>query len=311
MDVIFYNVDEQCTANLHEIEKLANTDTLGFLWVHYFGYIGDVAEARSLANRLGILMIEDCAHSINAKADGKEIGSHGHASIFSLWKTLRTADGAMLIINEANGEFRPLYDKKSSCFRAAEDLALKSAKEIYNRVSSRPVPQRFSTLPPTPSVNVDEIRRAGITEISPVSKWWISRLDVDAIASKRRNNFRVWQSRIKEFSIFTPLFKDLKDEVTPFSFPVLVAGAQRHEVRQALAKKGIVCGAGFPEAPFETEFEGTRKLAENLLELPVHQAFTSNEFNTACEALRAWRGGIRSKLTSPNLMKEYDAQPNT
>jgi dTDP-4-amino-4,6-dideoxygalactose transaminase len=232
-------------------------------------------------------MVEDCAHTVNAVEDGKELGSYGHVAIFSLWKTLRTADGALLVLNE-DKEFTPLYRAASSNLRVVKDLALKGMKRAYVAIFDKPIPQRAAQLPPPFLVDVKKMQDDGVQAISTVSKRRILGMDVDRVSSIRRQNFLLWQNSVREFPFINPMFENLQDGDTPFSFPVFAQEGKRDEIRSKLAENGILCGVGFPEAPFEKGFAAARKLAENILELPVHQAFTRQEFDHACKTLRTW-----------------------
>lgn len=67
--------------------------------VHYGGRPCDMPGLMALARERDLLVVEDCAHAIEARgADGRAVGSHGDAGAFSFYvtKNVTTAEGGML-----------------------------------------------------------------------------------------------------------------------------------------------------------------------------------------------------------------------
>ncbi len=54
---------------------------------HLFGTMHDAVEARRIADRAGIPLIEDCAQAHGARRDGRAAGSVGHVACFSFYPT--------------------------------------------------------------------------------------------------------------------------------------------------------------------------------------------------------------------------------
>ncbi|WP_207245070.1 MULTISPECIES: DegT/DnrJ/EryC1/StrS family aminotransferase [unclassified Pseudomonas] len=93
---------EASTGNLSpdSVESLITSKTKAICVVHYAGYPAKLNELRGIADRNGIFLIEDCAHALGAKYDGKPIGSIGDYSIFSFQaiKHMTTVDGGVLTL---------------------------------------------------------------------------------------------------------------------------------------------------------------------------------------------------------------------
>lgn len=72
--------------------------TKAILPVHYGGIPVDIDEIRSIAEEFCIPVIEDAAHALGAKYNGKPLGSHSEYVMFSLQaiKHMTTVDGGML-----------------------------------------------------------------------------------------------------------------------------------------------------------------------------------------------------------------------
>jgi len=77
--------------------------TRAIMVVHYGGIPVPIAGIREVAGKRGIPVIEDAAHALGARYDGKVIGSHSEFVMFSLQaiKHLTTVDGGMLACNMA------------------------------------------------------------------------------------------------------------------------------------------------------------------------------------------------------------------
>lgn len=69
--------------------------------VHYGGIPAPIAGIRAVAAARGIPVIEDAAHALGARYDGKVLGSHSEFVMFSLQaiKHMTTVDGGMLACN--------------------------------------------------------------------------------------------------------------------------------------------------------------------------------------------------------------------
>jgi len=83
--------------DVSEADRLMNLDGLGRLaeagaidavvLTHLFGVMHDAPEARRIADRAGIPLIEDCAQAHGARRDGRAAGSVGHVGCFSFYPT--------------------------------------------------------------------------------------------------------------------------------------------------------------------------------------------------------------------------------
>ena len=70
---------------------------------HMFGVPCDLDEYRRQADRLGAILIEDCAASFGSAFEGAPVGSFGHLSVYSFGrgKTVNLGGGGLLAIREA------------------------------------------------------------------------------------------------------------------------------------------------------------------------------------------------------------------
>ncbi|HNQ59893.1 MAG TPA: dTDP-4-amino-4,6-dideoxygalactose transaminase [Bacteroidales bacterium] len=84
------------------IENLITPKTRAIVVVHYCGISCDMEAIQQLANKYGLLLIEDAAHSIDSYYKGKPLGSFGHLAAFSFHETknIISGEGGLLVVND-------------------------------------------------------------------------------------------------------------------------------------------------------------------------------------------------------------------
>ena len=84
------------------IEPLINKKTKAIVVVHYAGIACDMDVIVSLAEKYGLLIIEDAAQSIDSYYKGRPLGGIGHFGCFSFHETknIQCGEGGMLVIND-------------------------------------------------------------------------------------------------------------------------------------------------------------------------------------------------------------------
>lgn len=97
-------------------------DAKFFVLSHMRGHISDLDTVKNICEQAGIYLIEDCAHSLGAKWDGKIVGYHGEIACFSTqsYKLLNSGEGGLIATNNeelaaycilAAGSYEKLYKK--------------------------------------------------------------------------------------------------------------------------------------------------------------------------------------------------------
>ena len=107
-DIVFADsCPDNPNINADQIEALITEKTKAIVVVHYAGVACDMDKIMSIANKHGIIVIEDAAQAIDSyyiSKDGtkKALGSIGHLSAFSFHETknIISGEGGMLCIND-------------------------------------------------------------------------------------------------------------------------------------------------------------------------------------------------------------------
>lgn len=88
--------------DLDLIESLITPRTKAIIPVHLFGHPVDMDALMAIADRHGLIVIEDCAESHGATVRGRMTGSFGQLSCFSFYanKVITTGEGGMVVTND-------------------------------------------------------------------------------------------------------------------------------------------------------------------------------------------------------------------
>ena len=84
------------------IEELITPKTKVIVPVHYAGVACDMDRIMEIANRHGLLVVEDAAQAIDSFYKGRPLGSIGHLAAFSFHETknIISGEGGLLVIND-------------------------------------------------------------------------------------------------------------------------------------------------------------------------------------------------------------------
>jgi perosamine synthetase len=100
---VFADVDP-ASGNLDpaSVEARVGPRTKAIMVVHYAGFPARLRELREVADRHGLMLIEDAAHALGARYESQGIGRLGDFGIFSLQaiKHMTTVDGGMLAVRD-------------------------------------------------------------------------------------------------------------------------------------------------------------------------------------------------------------------
>jgi dTDP-4-amino-4,6-dideoxygalactose transaminase len=97
IDPLTYNIDPA------KVESKITPKTRAIIPVHLYGQMADMDPIMSVANRHGLIVVEDAAQAIGSEYKGRRAGSIGHYGCFSFFpsKNLGGAgDGGMVVTND-------------------------------------------------------------------------------------------------------------------------------------------------------------------------------------------------------------------
>lgn len=99
---ILAEVDDTLTLDLADVEARITDRTKAIVPVHMLGNPAQMDEMMALANKHGLIVLEDCAQAAGAVYKGKKVGSIGRMGGFSLnyFKTFTAGDGGLIVTSE-------------------------------------------------------------------------------------------------------------------------------------------------------------------------------------------------------------------
>ncbi len=288
-EVRFYEVHGDCRADLAEIERLVDGDAVAIFHVHYFGFPGEIAAVRALADARGIALLEDCALTVGASHRGRPLGAWGDAAFFSMRKMFLYPEGGALVVGERLRAFRPTYVRRvSSCWSAPRFL-LQRAKHAYVRLTGGADPLGLVRAAPEGFMDGRPRQELEVKMLSAFTRLRLPFADVERVAERRRANYRHLLERFPATPAARPMFRELPDGVTPYSFPVVVR-EERDDLRRTLVREGVLAAAGWPESPFAEGLPRTRALARSVVALPIHHALTRAQLDRSLRCVERWAG---------------------
>ena len=149
---VFVEVTEDLTIDLAHLEAQAKaTGAKVLLLSHMRGHVCDMDALMALCDRLGLRVIEDCAHTMGASWRGVASGRHGAIGCYSTqtYKHMNSGEGGFLVTDDAE--------------LAARAVLLSGSYMLFSRHPAAPGPEVFEALKldvPNVSSRMDNLRAA-------------------------------------------------------------------------------------------------------------------------------------------------------
>ena len=299
----FYSVGSRWNVDLDDVERRITPQTRALYLIHYAGFPGPVAQMKALAERRGLLLLEDCALSLLSAQGDRPLGSTGDVGIFCLYKTLPVPNGGAMVINGARSYSPPEQPPPplaSTLSHAAssllQNLELRGGafgrwlRAGIRRWGKRSVQTAQIARVATGTQHFD---RAHVDlGMSPLTRRIALGQDLPSIVETRRRNYFFLMGRLRD--LCPPLFFELAPGVCPLFYPLVVD--DKPALMARLKEEGIEAidfWRHFHPACDPAEFPEVAKLRRTILEIPCHQ-------DLAPEAMARIVKAVRHALTEPS-----------
>lgn len=149
---IFIEVTENLVIDLGDLEAKAKAHGARLLMLsHMRGHLCDMTELMALCDRLGVQVIEDCAHTMGAAWKGVASGRHGAVGCYSTqtYKHVNSGEGGLLVTDDEE--------------LAARAVLLSGSYMLFARHRAAPGAEVFERLKldiPNVSSRMDNLRAA-------------------------------------------------------------------------------------------------------------------------------------------------------
>ncbi|MGI9315903.1 MAG: DegT/DnrJ/EryC1/StrS family aminotransferase [bacterium] len=136
-DAVLVEVDDDYRISLDDLERKATESRAkALLLTHMRGHIADMAQLVSLCNKLDLVLIEDCAHTMGAKWNNTFTGRFGAVGCFSTqtFKHINSGEGGILVTDDEE--------------TAAKAILYSGSYMLYEQHLSAPTQEVFDRLKP-------------------------------------------------------------------------------------------------------------------------------------------------------------------
>lgn len=241
---VFVDVDRETFGILpEEVEALlsrgAPEEYCAILPVHLMGYPCDLERIGRLAERYGLVLLEDAAQAHGSEYRGKRCGSIGKAGAFSFYIAHNIQAGEMGCVTTDDAEIVHLVKKIKANGRECDCHVCTRLQGTCPRLSSPGLPPDMWDLDPRfrhelvgYNFKVMEFQTAlGLTQLRKA----------DAIFEARRKNVETLNSLLASYAEFLDL-PLLENGVSYLAYPVVVredSGIARGDLRHELERAGV------------------------------------------------------------------------
>ena len=256
------------------VEAVLSERTKAVMTMSYGGHPGDTVALAELADRHGLVLLEDAAHAAGSRLAGRHLGTFGAAGAFSFFsnKNLAVGEGGMLVT-----------DDEELAERARSLRAWGVTKLRWERGRGRPTDYDIESL--GLNYRIDEPRSAlGLRRLA--------RLDAEnARRAELADAYRAALAGIEEIE---PSLPEPDDAVLSHHLFTVVLHEQvdRDAVRSALAERGVETSVHYPPvhrfsyfADAGAELPTTDAYSARTLTLPLFAGMTGEQHDLVLEAL--------------------------
>jgi dTDP-4-amino-4,6-dideoxygalactose transaminase len=124
---VLAEVDDSFNLDPADVEARITPRTRAIIVVHMLGAPARLDELKDIADRHGIVLIEDCAQAFGATYQGQGVGGIGAAGVFSFneYKTITCGDGGMIVTDDEDLYSRlfAIHDQGHAPFRLSSKYA--------------------------------------------------------------------------------------------------------------------------------------------------------------------------------------------
>jgi dTDP-4-amino-4,6-dideoxygalactose transaminase len=257
-----------------DVEAALSERTKAILVLHYGGHPCDMDAVLELAERRGLLVIEDAAHAPGATYRGRACGTLGAIGCFSFFsnKNLPVGEGGMIVTND---------DELAAQLRLLRSHGMTTLTWDRHRGHA----SSYDVVLPGFNYRLDEIRAVvGLAQLRRLPEENAARAEVVAR----------YRDRLLGTSGLTMPFAPVEglEPSHHLAVVVLPEGAERDGIRSSLEDRGIQTSVHYPPIHRFTAYHGSHRalprtdaLAERLLTLPLYGGLRDEQVEAVIDGL--------------------------
>lgn len=288
-EVRFAEINGPADLNIspEDIQQKITPRTKAILVMHYGGYPCRMREIMALAERHGLVVLEDAAHAPGASLDGRALGAWGAAGCFSFFsnKNLAVGEGGMVITDRED------YAARLKALRSHGMTTL-----TWDRHHGHAFSYDVTTL--GYNYRIDEIHSAlGLAQLAKLDKNNVRR---GAITTQ----YRAGLAELR--GVVTP-FDPIMGRPSYHIFPMLLpAGANRQAFMEKMRDAGVQTSIHYPPIHhfryYQERFPGialpvTEDAAEREVTLPLYPGLRDEDVQYVISSIREALVSAQEKQT--------------
>jgi dTDP-4-amino-4,6-dideoxygalactose transaminase len=261
---VFADIEES-TFNIdpERLEAAITPRTKAVMPVHLYGQACDMDEISAVAQKHGVILLEDAAQAVGATYHGRHVGTFGTA-VFSLYatKNVMSGEGGMITTDDDH---------------VADMARLLRNHGMRNRYEYEMLGYNFRL--------TDVLAAIGLAQMGRMEE----------ATHRRRSNASYLNAHLR--GVRTPIVKEGRDHVWHQYTIALPAGADRQDVIRRLGDQGIGTGVFYPrsahrfphvhEVTGELDLPVTDRVAASVLSLPVHPLLEPSDLERIAAAVNS------------------------
>lgn len=259
---VLVDVAEDYCIDLDDLALKAERSGAKFLMLsHMRGHIVDMDRVMEICDRFGLLLIEDCAHTMGARWDGKLSGTFGEVACFSMqtYKHINSGEGGFLTTK--NEELMARAIMHSGSYMLYGQHCAAPAADVFEKI-------RYET--PNYSGRMDNLRAAILRP---------QLADLDLQCQRWNSRYRILETEFNKSSAIAIPQRPEKESFVASSIQFSVPGFKQSQILDLVAqaaKRGVVLkwfGADTPDG-YTSRYDSW-KYIEDMPELPVTEKHLS------------------------------------
>ena len=221
---VLVDITENYVIDLNDLEmKILSSGAKYLLLSHMRGHLCDMDKVTQICKKYSIYLIEDAAHALGVKWNGKHAGTFGIAGIYSLqsYKIINAGEGGILVTNDPDVFWKSVF--MSGSYENNYMLHSSEDKEIAIK---------YKNLLPVFNVRMNNITAAlAIPQIK----------NIESTIKHVNDNYNTFVKSLEEIKCihFPPNLSTIRAVRDSAQFRIKIKDDSRHNLRLALNEAGI------------------------------------------------------------------------
>jgi len=274
---VFCDIDDNTLCiDLAKAEELISPSTRAMIVMDYDCLLCDHDSIAELAERHGLRVLHDAAHSLGSKYKGRRVGSFSDLTMFSFdpVKTVTCIDGGALVVRD-EADIARLHEMRLIGMSQPAKVMYTDARAWTYDIRTLGFRYHLANLHAA----------LGLAQLGKL----------EAFAENRRNACRYYNSGLAAVPAVRKPHTDFTD-ITPFLYYIRVPAESRDGLRGFLGELGVDTGIHWQPGHWFTLFKGcrrgdlsvTERVGHEILSLPLHSKMSDVTLDRVIDGVRAF-----------------------